>query len=370
MNNSKLQKYLNQLYKDLSYVDMERGTLKTLMLELSQISNTGELIRFKKARNADIKLAKRIKAETEPNDSQAKDHLVNHSVDGNKETKKAKKPEESPVETSTVKKLVDVYYKLNSRSTEHSANTDNSRSFYIIWDDIIFEKDKVRFSPNRINAILPSLEFKGIFEELNSLKLEYFKRLFDKDVYKLTFKRNRLQIDKSPDWKRITDTIEIGKQYFHFKTNGKSSFGPKLTTGSIVKLYNNAFERNQYLKFLASIQHDSFKLIPIIESINGQKEESFIFRIQTKGNKILVVWENVNEKRATHIFINLSTEHEKDLQKLESFICTPMKTKRVHLYINLNNSLSLREELNYLRPIRHTTLHSYEEEILNVIKTH
>lgn len=118
---------------------------------------------------------------------------------------------------------------------------------------------------------------------------------------------------------------------------------------------------------LASLHDGSFRLIPIIESINGQKEESFIFRLKSKQNNILVVWENVNENRASHIFINTPKNHEQYLHKLESFICTPMRTKRIHLHLNSKENQSLKQELKYLKSIKHTTLQSYQREVASLL---
>lgn len=366
MNDPKLQKLLNELYKDLSYVEIERGALKTLMAELSQINSIKELVHYKKRRSRDIKLGQSIRGMDKTHQNAKEEKVVESNEHKLKPSSTKKKQKKITLKIPGTKKPYNIVYE----SSNDDIQKADLRTFYVIWDDILFDKDKIRFSPNRLDAILPSIGFKGVFEELNNLKQEYFKRLYDKDVYKLTFNRNSLQIDKSPDWKRISDTIEIGKQYFQFKTNVKSSFGPRLSTQSIVKLYKLDFERNQYLKFLASVHDGAFKLIPIIESINAQKEESFIFRVKSNKNNILIVWENINENRATHIFINPPNSHEKDLQKLESFICTPMKTKRIHLHLNSGENQTLKQELKYLKPIKHTTILSYKQEIQNLIKNH
>lgn len=50
-----------------------------------------------------------------------------------------------------------------------------STPHYIIWDDIIFEKDRIRFSPTRLGIILHSVELKGSIVELNQIKEQYFK---------------------------------------------------------------------------------------------------------------------------------------------------------------------------------------------------
>jgi hypothetical protein len=244
----------------------------------------------------------------------------------------------------------------------------NSITYYMIWDDIYFEENKIRFSPNRINAILHSVEFKGVIPELNIIKDEYFKRLFDREVYKLKFFKSNLLVSKSPDWEKILNKIEIGKQYFEFIATKKSKIGPSLSIDEALKLYNSSFKKSHYLKFLASIQFKEFKLIPIIEVIGSLREKSFIFRLTSKANKTIFIWENVNENRATHVFVSPAESSENILISLESFICTQMTSKRSLLYMTDKENSNLKKDLGYLTSIRHDNIDSYKRQIKTILR--
>lgn len=244
----------------------------------------------------------------------------------------------------------------------------NSKTYFVIWDDIYFEEDKVKFSPNRLDAILHSVDFKGIIPELNIIKVQYFKRLFDSEVYKLKFYKSNLLILKSPDWERIKNKIEIGKQYFEFITTKRNKIGPLFSIEEALKLNDSTFKKSHYLKYLASIQFKEFKLIPIIEVNLNQSENSFIFRVTSKGKKIIFIWENANENRATHVFTSSEKSHENNLKILESFICTQMQSKRSLLYMKDIENLKMQKELGYLTSIRHEDIDSYKRHIKTLIR--
>lgn len=241
-------------------------------------------------------------------------------------------------------------------------------TFYIIWDDIFFEENRIKFSPNRINAILHSVEFRGTIPELNEIKQEYFKRLFDKEVYKLKFYKSNLLISASPDWDRIKNKIEIGKQYFEFKTTKTTKIGPSLSIDHALKLFGSSFKKSHYLKFLASIQEKEFKLIPIMEFIGNLRENSFIFRIRSRNNNIIFIWENANENRATHFFVSDMHSSETRLISLQSFICTQMPSKRSLLYQSDNVTSRMKEELGYFSTIRHENIDSYKMSVKAILK--
>lgn len=244
----------------------------------------------------------------------------------------------------------------------------NNKSYYLTWDDISFEKNKVKFSPNRINSILQSVELKGVFQELNNIKEEYFKRLFYNEVYKLNFYKSRLLISESPDWQRILKKIEVGKQFFEFKSNKTYKLSSGLSVNEALTIHKSIFAKSTYLKYLASIQDKDFKLIPIIETVSDSDENSFLFRIQSKSNKILILWENVNENRATHVFMSTIESHSQTLSIIESFICTRMVIKRSLLYYKDIENISMKNELGYLTTIRHESLSNYKAQIRALVE--
>lgn len=244
--------------------------------------------------------------------------------------------------------------------------TLSALTLFIIWDDITFERDLVRFLPTRLNEFLFPVEVKGVFPELNIIKDEYFNRLWGKKIYKLKFFKNVLLIEDSPDWQSILESIELVKDLYQFRTTRKNTFGPHLSIESTSSFFN-VFSNNDYLKYLATKQNISFKVIPIYEVRNNIKEESFIFRMITKKDNILILWENVISGRATHLFLCSKEQLESVLLNIESFICTSMQYKRSLLYLESQESEDIRKKLAYLTAFKHTDIEDYESYIAEII---
>jgi hypothetical protein len=78
------------------------------------------------------------------------------------------------------KKLLDQLQKegLKLKEDRERDLNRNIKNIIVIWDDIVFGKDCIKFDTKRINTIIQPLQFKGIIESLNLIKEEYFKRLF------------------------------------------------------------------------------------------------------------------------------------------------------------------------------------------------
>lgn len=244
----------------------------------------------------------------------------------------------------------------------------NAKPIYILWEDILFEKDKIRFSSLRIKDFLNSIDLKGVFPEINSIRKEYFQRLFDNEMYKLFFFEGKLIKEISPQWLLLVEKIEIGLQYFDFKFSKTNSFGPELSISDALILFDINLEKSHYLQYLATIQDEKYKLIPIKETTNTTTENSFIFRLRTRTDRTLLLWENVNHKRACHVFLTSIEIHNERLMAIESYICGSTMNKRSTLHLLKNINPLLKEKLGYLGQIRHEGVYDFRIQIDNLIK--
>lgn len=251
---------------------------------------------------------------------------------------------------------------------------DNTKYYIVIWDDIIFEKNKIKFDIKRLKAILTPVNSPGILECLNLIKDEYFQRLYGKKFYKLGFYNSEILIEKSPDWKLITDTIEFAKEFYeykyvNFKFKGKTKLFSHLSNPEIIKLFDSSFSKNDYLKFLATRHSNEYKIIPVMEYSNHHIEESFLFRLLTKKQTTLIIWENVQDSRATHVFASPQCNHTEILELVEEFICREdFSTKRSILYNTDSEAKKLKKELNYFKSIKHTSLIEYKAEFDKILR--
>ncbi len=232
---------------------------------------------------------------------------------------------------------------------------------HFVWDMVEFEKDRLRLKHPKI--ILKPLPLKGSLDILNNIKKEYFDRLFHRP-FKLYYLNGIFQQSLSTDWEKIIGLIEPALEYVQFKfptSAAKHKIGRfvNLSPKQIFDLYEPKFSKNIYLKHLATKQHTSFSIIPILEFHNNQKEESFIFRLKTNRNRILIVWENSKEGRATHLFIADNDNLEHLLNLIESFIIDSTSLKRTMFHIKNSNSKFIRKELMYIESINHDSIEAY-----------
>lgn len=101
-----------------------------------------------------------------------------------------------------------------------------------------------------------------------------------------------------------------------------------------------------------------------MEYSNKNVEESFIFRFISKSEKVVIVWENVNESRASHFFMTTKENHNLVLPFIEDFICTKhFDIKRSMLHENSPASLELKKKLHFHSSKKHVGLKTYEAEL-------
>ncbi len=248
------------------------------------------------------------------------------------------------------------------------------KTFHIIWDDIVFKKDQIEFSPKRIKTILKPVKVKGVIESLNIIKGEYFNRLYGKKAFKLSFENGLLLQSKenSPGWIRLMDAVELVQEYYAIKfqkrIKGAIRKNSKLNEHEILDVYEDLLSKTEYLKFLAQRINTEFKLIPVLEYSNGNVEDSFLFRFRNNRGDVLIVWENVNSGRATYIFKYNEQRHEDVLQKIEAFICSQDYTHKRSLLSDTDRvAKNLKKELCFFKKYTHKGYSEFKAEIEYII---
>jgi hypothetical protein len=258
--------------------------------------------------------------------------------------------------------------RMQSKRDREELIRQNAVTYNVIWEDIVFDKNKIRFSAQRLQAILHSAELEGSISELNTIKKEYFERKHGNIFFKLAFHNSSLVDWLSPGWDNLKQYIEQGRKYFDYPTPKESTFsGRSLGYVDFLREYHSHLSRNSYLKILAAKHHKDFAVMCIEEMKISSVEETFLFRTYDKGKNIVIFWESVNAKRATHIFKCDRGEYEERFQKIQSFIKTPMAIKRLRLHQSDRGSLSLKADLGYWNGLQHRDLESYSSSIIECI---
>jgi hypothetical protein len=246
----------------------------------------------------------------------------------------------------------------------------DKKILFIIWDDIIFKKDKIEFDVKRLKTILLPVKIKGVLESLNLLKDDYFNRLYSKKLFKLCFLQGELIQNKqeSPGWPKLFDAIELIKEHYEIKVTkrkkGVVRHTDKLEKDELIEINEELLSRTEYLKHLAKIIGPEFKLIPVLEYANGKVEDSFLFRLRNKNGNILLIWENVNVSRATYIFKFPERKQDQALKNIEDFISTTdFEHKRSILSSKSGNSRKIKLELCFYEKYAHKDISKFKAEV-------
>ncbi|HRH47252.1 MAG TPA: hypothetical protein PLP23_00795 [Panacibacter sp.] len=253
----------------------------------------------------------------------------------------------------------------------HRSNNNKSEEVEIlelIWDDIDFGKDCLKFKSSRLNKIIQPFPHEGLIEGLNLIKQEYFQKL----VFKIAVSNGKIIPENSKGLNNLFDKIEVAKAYYSFKRpSQKNKFftTEKLSNNDILDLFKEAFDKSEYIKYLAKKQRkNSLKLIPIIEYINNKYEEAFLFRYKVRQNSILLVWENVNDGRASHLFEYCISEEGKVLREIKYFVNRDdLINKRSGLHSQTAEVSQTKYALKYKGHIKHNSLKEYITKLDKII---
>lgn len=135
-----------------------------------------------------------------------------------------------------------------------------------------------------------------------------------------------------------------------------------LSTKAFNYFYKNK-DLTPYLQELCKLQALDYRIIPVSEPIGLYKtniKESFIFTIQ-RANVIYLIWESVEEKKATFLFTTDLSEYQKDLQSIFDYISSQLKNKRTNLRQGISNDEGYK--LRSHRTFYHTALDKWKEKL-------
>lgn len=245
---------------------------------------------------------------------------------------------------------------------------DQHEDIHIVWNNIWFEKDQLIFK-NTKSPLKPT-PLRGVHKGLDTIREDYFLRLHKGKAYRLCHSKGVINQEFSRGWKSLTKLIEIGIQKYEFKTSAFSKIGSTIDKEQISVFFNVSHEKEPFIKYLAGLQDAYFPIIPILEVNSIGREESIIFRFFTKKRSVVVVWENINQGRASHLFLTAIENHPDKMAEIEALILTNIKRKRSILHGGYTNSSTVKNRVSYLDNLQHKSIESYKERIQNIIDSY
>lgn len=241
-----------------------------------------------------------------------------------------------------------------------------TQSFHLVWDDVVFDTDCLRIRPERIRHILRPIPFKGAMSSLNAIKGDYFQKKYDKP-FKLVFVDSAFSGTHSPAWAELTDLIEKAIEISRFvpvpKTVKRKPVAKPAREAASEQPKREPHQKPDYLRVLARLQHNDYKLITIQEKYGGRTEESHLYRLPTGSGRVLIVWENTNASRAAYLFIATAETMHDRLARIEAFIHADGLAFKRSRFQRLKENKALRTDLHFVDSVHHDSPAQFEVEL-------
>lgn len=240
------------------------------------------------------------------------------------------------------------------------------------WDNFDFGENQLLFPIEKCRKILNPIRLFGVNQSLNLIKNSYFKRLYGDCVLEFTIFQDNIIPEESGGYKIIKDSIELAIEFLSFcqldyKKIGRLRVFENISRSETINILREF--KNPYIDYLAINQDEKFKVIPILEYMNGKIEQSLLFRTITESGKLLIVWENINPNRATHLFLTNQEKSQNILAKIEEYLIRDdISCKRSLLYDSSKFAKNFKKEISYIGNINHTLFEQYSLELANKIR--
>ena len=123
--------------------------------------------------------------------------------------------------------------------------------------------------------------------------------------------------------------------------------------------------KSQYIDYLVSLQSEKYKVIPCVERMahanSDSTEYAFMFSIECRSGKILIVHENVNPDRSTLLFLVKEDDFNKSIREIYDFLQSAEINKRSSLR---DRSIAIKNVgIQSYRSINHDELYSWKSSI-------
>lgn len=235
---------------------------------------------------------------------------------------------------------------------------------YVFWEDITFDRNKIKISVNK--AFVQPIDIMGSMQIYNEIKIEYFKRMYPNDHYKLIV-HNGIVVEELSNG--LINLRKLINEHLtsDFKNNSKRNSTVQeyvlneMSKDDFDNYLNNFSIKNEYLNIPAKLIDSDDKIFGIIENNNGVKEEALLFIFQLEACQF-ILWENINPNRAGYLFI-LEKNDNINLMKIQNLIKTQIKYKRYNLFRNAHTKKVFDISCKEYFQLNHNDKREYENRL-------
>ena len=234
---------------------------------------------------------------------------------------------------------------------------------YITWDDVYFERNKIYITANK--GVIQPIAVQGSLSILNEIKVEYFRRVFKHEVFKLIVKNGQIRKDLSKDFAKIEEHISERIKEIQTAKDWQTIKHEPIFNGledkeEIIKFINTKSVKNSFLKYPATLLNQNDNVRALIEINNGIEEEAllFIFKREEYG---LLLWENINSNRAAYVFYFDIKKLNSNISGIVQLITTNAEYKRENLFRGVDILKAYNINCIFYRSI----IHDYQADYKN-----
>ncbi|RHE88260.1 hypothetical protein [Bacteroides intestinalis] len=239
---------------------------------------------------------------------------------------------------------------------------------YVPWDWVYFENGLVIITfPNNLNHHykLAVPKAKHCFNHIRK-RLEIVIPPFKIKYWE---KREEISLVDTVDFESIIRYLEIETQLKEILTGETTadfeSF--KISLPDKLDEYYYPPQKSVYINFLCINQCSKYKIIPLKETktSNGVlvHEDSFLFTL-SENSKLCIIWENVNESRASYVFLVSKELYESKTKAIFHYIVNPIRRKRELLH----NNKDIQDQLGKFHIVNHTDYKTWKQRIYTYLK--
>lgn len=240
---------------------------------------------------------------------------------------------------------------------------EQCNTIYISWDDLTFDRNKIRVSVNK--AFVQPIEMPGSIKIYNEIKVDYFKRMHSKDIYKLIIHKGFVMEELSRGVEQIRNLI--ANHAADLERSKKTKSVKKeipigvIPVNNISETLSKLLIKNEYLSVPAALLNYNDRVYGILENNKGAEEEALLFYFM-RGENTLVLWENINPNRAGYLFVFKNGDNQ-NINKLRDLIKTNVDYKRHNLHIGTHTKKTFDFYCIRYHQLNHSGMWEYKSKL-------
>lgn len=263
------------------------------------------------------------------------------------------------------KKYFDKIYSLRQLLPSKESYLKSLKPKYFLLEDIQVRSGVVKVDPNKQMVTFCKIQpFEG--DEVFVRKV--IRKKHNKQLYKVFYNdQGKHELFGSADWLKIKQIVEESVEHKRRDPSFMVASSSKSDVNTIQELeiqeLSNQVKKSKYLKSLINVFKSSSKAVVLKEFNNGSLEDAILL-VGTRNRRSIILWENINEARATYVFYSRRLSQKVLKSHIIDLVMRDELNKRQSLYSG--HHVPIERSISY-SSINHDGLKIFEEKVKSVL---